>query len=214
MRHPPAVTTDDDPPRAAHGHPALAVAGDDDRGGRRRAPHQRADPRVRRRRSGAGISAHRQRRVRQRRRPVGHAGQRDPAHPHRPGVRACLPDAPLEHRGRGPVPAGRLGRERDRAGADPPRRNAGDRADPGDDGRRGRRRRCLGVHPGRPEGPARRQRDHRLADAQLRRLVLGPVLGVRPVVRRRLPADRAVPARSVAAAPDRPRDGRFRRSAA
>ena len=121
-------------------------------------------------------------------------------------MRACLPDAPLEHRRGGAVPAWRVGRERDRAGADPPGRNTGDRGDPGDDGRRGRRRRCLGVHPGCPEGPARRQRDHHVADAQLRRPVLDPVLGVRPVVRGRLPADRAVPARSLVAAPDRRRE--------
>ena len=66
-----------------------------------------------------------------------------------------------------------------------------------------RRRRCGASIPGDPAGAARGQRDHHHADAQLRRPVLGPVLGLRTVERRRLPADRAVPARGLAAAPDR-----------
>ena len=46
---------------------------------------------------------------------LGHPRQSDPTHPHRAGVRARLPHAPLEHRRGGPVPARRLGRQRDRA---------------------------------------------------------------------------------------------------
>ena len=45
----------------------------------------------------------------------------------------------------------------------------------------------VGLHPGRPEGALRGQRDHHHADAQLHRADLGPVLGLRAVERGRLP---------------------------
>ena len=47
-----------------------------------------------------------------------------------------------------------------------------------------------GFIPGILQGAARGQRDHRHADAQLHRPVVGPVLGLRAVERGRLPADR------------------------
>ena len=61
------------------------------------------------------------------------------------------------------------------------------------------RRRSVGLHPGHPAGAPRGQRDHHDPDAQLRRPVLDRVLGLRSVEQGRLPGDRAVPARGMAA---------------
>ena len=49
-----------------------------------------------------------------------------------------------------------------------------------------RGRRPVGLHPGGAPGASRGQRDHHHPDAQLRRPVLGPVLGVRSVEQGRL----------------------------
>ena len=73
---------------------------------------------------------------------------------------------------------------------------------------------AVGLHPGDPAGAARGQRDHRHPDAQLHRPAVGPVLGLRAVERGRLPADRGLPARGLAAAPDRSSRRPFRGSAA
>ena len=175
----------------------------DPRGAGLRARPERADHLARRWRPGPVVRPHRQRRVRQRRGHQRHAGQGDAADPHRPGLLAGLPDAALEHRGGGPVPAGRLGCERDRPRPDPAGRDAGHRGHPGDDAGRRAGRRPVGLHPGRAPGASRGQRDHHHPDAQLRGPVLGPVLGVRSVEQGRLSRDRAVPARGLAAPPDR-----------
>ena len=176
-------------------HPALDDAGPHDPRGRRRARDRRAHPVVRRGRSGPLLPAHPRCRVRKRRGHQRHAGQGDAADPHRARLFHRVPDAPLEHRRRGPVPARRVGRQRDRARPGPAGRHPGHRHDPGDDARGRRRRGAVGPDPGRAEGEARGQRDHHHADAQLHRPGLGPVLGLRAVERIRLPGDRPVPAR-------------------
>ena len=129
-------------------------------------------------------------RVRERRCPVRHAGQGDAAHPHRPRLFARLPDAPLEHRRGGPVPARGLGRQRRRPVPDPAGRHPGDRRDPGDDGRRRARRRRWGFIPGVLR--ARLGVNEIITSLMLNYIALSvdPVLGLRSVERGRLPADR------------------------
>ena len=175
---------------------------------------QCGDHRPRRRRPDPLLRAHRRCRVRERRGDLGHPGQGDTADPDRSGLLARVPDAALEHRRGGSVPARRLGRQRDRPRADPAGRDTGDRRHPGDDGGRRAGRRAVGLHPGDPAGAARGQRDHRDPDAQLHRPAVGPVLGLRAVERGWLPADRGLPARGLVAAPDRSSPRSFRGSAA
>ena len=94
------TTRRDDPPRAAADGLALALAaGDDPRPGRR-ARDQRLRHRLRRRRPDPLVRPHPERRVRQRRRHLGHARQGDAAAPDGPRLHAGVPDAALEHRRR------------------------------------------------------------------------------------------------------------------
>ena len=94
------------------------------------------------------------------------ADRGDAAHLHRPLRRGRLPHEPLQHRRRGPA----LRRcDRRRRGRDRARQHLGAALDRGDDRRRRRRRSGLRADPGRPAGVPLDQRDHHLADAQLRR---------------------------------------------
>ena len=113
-RRPARARPHDAPPRATDRRTALVHGADDARRPGLRLRPERVHHLAHRWRPDPVVRPHRRRRVRQRRRHQRHAGQGDAAHPDRPGLLAGLPDAPLEHRGRGPVPAGCLGRERDR----------------------------------------------------------------------------------------------------
>ena len=138
-----------------------------------------------------------------------HAGQGDAADPDRPRLRARVPDAALEHRRRGPVPArapGARARSSSRRSCRPGRPAivvipammlAGAVAGG-----------AVGPHPGHPPGAPRGQRDHHDPDAQLRRPVRGSSSGssgrgARAASSRREP----FPRRGVAAPPDRLRRG-------
>ena len=113
-RRPARARPHDAPPRATDRRTALVHGADDPRRPGLRLRPERVHHLAHRWRPDQVVRPHRRRRVRQRRRHQRHAGQGDAAHPDRPGLLARLPDAPLEHRGRGPVPAGCLGGERDR----------------------------------------------------------------------------------------------------
>ncbi len=120
---------------------------------------------------GARPAAHLQAAVHRRLRRQGglerHDHARDAAPLHGPRGRGRLPDEPVQHRRRGTALHRRDHRLRRRVLARPAAREDAD--DRPDVRLRRRGRGDLGADPGRPEGIRADERDHHLADAQLRR---------------------------------------------
>ena len=100
---------------------------------------------------------------------VGDAHLRDADPVHRPRGCGCIPDAALQHRGRGSALPRRDRRFVDRAPARRPWRDLDAALRRRDVRRGGRPRRALGADPGRAAGVREDERDHHVADAQLRR---------------------------------------------
>ena len=181
----------------------MAAGSDFDRCSRRLVDHRRHRDPARGRRGRGFVRTHRQGGVRQRRAVQRHAGPGHAADPGRPGLCARLPHAAVEHRRRGTVLPGRMGRQCDRP-------HAGDLRDGPAMAHarhhgpcRVRLRRGLGLHPRLPQGQVERQRDHHDADAELHRHVVGALLGVRRVERGRVPDVTPVPQERLAAPPHR-----------
>ena len=144
----------------------LASRGRPDRLARRRVPRDRRRAARHRARAAPDVQAPVRRGVRRGRGADEHAHLGDAARLHGPRGRGRVPDAPLQHRRRR---AALLRRDRGRRHRAPPRGAVGVADHPRDDRRRRGVRRCLGGDPGRAAGVRPHQRDHHVADAQLRR---------------------------------------------